>query len=99
MAYSNDENLEQYIPGNVVDHSGGEDYTTIGAAYSAAGCGDLIQVREGTYTLTATLNLNKTCSEGNEITIQGYPGEDPIVTCSDPRTGAKRVELNGEWNI
>ena len=83
----------------VVDDSGGEDFTTIGAAYSAASCGDLIHVREGTYTLTATLNLNKTCTEGNEIVIQNYPEESPEVTCSSPATGFKRVENNGAFNV
>lgn len=90
---------EAEAPTPIIVASEGGDYTTIGAAYAAAYCGDVIQVREGTYTLSATLNINKTCSSGNEITIQNYPDESPEVTCTDPRTGFKRVEFNGQWNI
>jgi len=87
-------------PDAVVAPSGG-DYTSIASAYSAASCGDLIWVRDGTYNITSTINLNKNCSSGNEIVIQNYPGESPKVECTDPDAGggADRVEMNGQYNV
>lgn len=84
-------------PDFVVAPTGGT-HTSIGAAYSAASCGDLIWVRNGTYTLTSGLFLSKTCTEGNELVIQNYPGESPKVTCSNPETDAKRVNITGPYH-
>lgn len=89
---------EPGTPDFIVAPEGG-DFTTIDTAYTAASCGQLIWVRNGTYTLTAKLNLSKTCTLGNEITIQNYPDESPVVTCNDPNTGTKRVEFNGQYNV
>jgi len=87
-------------PDAIVAPSGG-DFTTIAAAYSAASCGDHIWVRDGTYNTTSVINLNKSCSSGNEITVQNYPGESPKVVCTDPTAGGgnDRVEINGPYNV
>ena len=84
-------------PDFVVAPSGGT-HTSIGAAYSAASCGDLIVVRNGTYTLTSSLALSKNCSSGNPLTISNYSGESPKVTCSNPATDAKRVNMTGPYH-
>lgn len=79
-------------PDAIVAPSGGT-HTSIGAAYAAVSCGDLIWVRNGTYTLSAALALNKDCAANVPVTIQNYPDEEPKVTCSNPESGAKRVEI------
>lgn len=87
-------------PADLIVAPSGGDYTTIGAAYAAASCGQTIQVREGTYTLTsAAINLNKTCTSGAKLTVENYPDETPTVTCTDPETSFKRVEHNGAYNV
>lgn len=53
-----------------VDDSGGEDFTTIAAAISAAADGDTITVYDGTY---GKVVVNK------ELTIQAAAGDSPIV--------------------
>lgn len=59
----------------------------------------MIWVRNGTYTLTSGLFLSKNCTEGNELVIQNYPGETPEVTCSNPETDAKRVNITGPYHV
>jgi len=87
-------------PDAIVAPSGG-DFTNIGTAYSSASCGDLIHVRNGTYTLNSILSLNKNCTNGNEIIIRNYPGENPKIACNNPASSndVKRVEANGQYNV
>ena len=87
-------------PDAIVAPSGGT-HTTIAAAYAAVSCGDLIWVRNGTYNITDVINLNKTCTAGNWLTIQNYPGESPKVVCTAPTAsgGNDRVEINGPYHV
>jgi hypothetical protein len=59
-----------------VDAAGGADYTTIQAAVTAAADGDVIQVADGTYTVSSQLNITK------GLTLSGASEAGTIVDCS-----------------
>src|SRR5512133_2148705 len=54
-------------------------------AHDAAGAGDTIYVRGGTYT-TGTggtgVTITKSGTSGNPIRFRAYPGESPVLDCS-----------------
>ena len=71
----------------IVDASGGGDYTTIGAAIAAAGSGDTIIVRKGSYTENVVVN--------SPVTIRSESGpEETIVIPSVQSTPVFSLSAN-----
>jgi hypothetical protein len=74
----------------------GSSASTINSAIAAASPGDVIALRGGTYTLTANLSFEAVGTEGNPVTVMGYPGEWPVLNLN----GAGRVWMNGaQWMV
>ncbi len=60
-------------------------FATVAKALSKAIAGDTIYVRSGTYTLTARLNITKSGTSTNNITLSAYPADVTSVYPIDGR--------------
>jgi hypothetical protein len=61
---------------------------TIAAALAASGCGDTINVRDGTYTEAMLSSFPTNCTALTRLTVQGYLTERPILR---PTSGQRVV--------
>lgn len=60
----------------------GSPFASIAKAINAAGPGDLIYLRGGTYTLSSHFYITKSGQQGAPIRLFGYPGERPVLDFS-----------------
>lgn len=74
-------------------------FKTIAKAVSVVQAGETIYVRGGTYSLTATITLNKSGTENARISLLAYPGEKPVLDFSaQTLSGSNRgVVLTGSY--
>ena len=75
-------------------------FATVAKAIRSAQPGDLIYIRGGVYPITTI--FNKSGTQANPITYEGYPGEKVIFDGSNLTPGASkdRIEVNNaSWNI
>jgi hypothetical protein len=73
----------------------GCDYSNIQSAVNASAPGWTIQVKDGTYTSSGSTNswtdlvdINKSGTEQNPITLVAYPGSRPILDCNGIGNGS-----------
>ncbi|MBN1675651.1 MAG: right-handed parallel beta-helix repeat-containing protein [Kiritimatiellae bacterium] len=79
----------------VVAQDGSGDHTTIQTAVDAAGPGDTILVKDGSYAERVVFRTDGTAAQ--PIALARYPGHRPKIR---PGTGSgRRVEFNAEWII
>ena len=77
-------------------------FKSITKAVTVVKAGETIYVRGGTYTLTATITLNKSGTASAAISLLAYPGEKPLLDFSSQSLGSsnKGILLTGSyWNI
>jgi hypothetical protein len=95
-----------YVATNGMDSNNGlsttAPFATFSKAISTAQAGDTIYARGGQYNLSATLSISssKVGSAANPYNLFAYPGESPVLNFSAEPTGARGIQLDGNyWNI
>lgn len=78
--------------------SSGCNYTTIVSAYSAASCGDTIELHVDGHHDETSISLNKTCTISTPITLKMGTGYTGHVINSDIDCGTV-VTISGQYNI
>lgn len=78
-------------------------FLTIAKAITKVVAGDIIYVRGGTYSITTKINITKSGTATNRITLMGYPGDSrPIIDGSAMATSTtnRGIDLSGSyWTI
>ena len=78
-------------------------FASIQKANNSAAAGDTIWMRAGTYYSTAQINLSKSgTSDTNRTKIWAYPGEVPLLDCSQyqtttPMANTPAILVTGSW--
>ena len=75
----------------------GCNYATVQEAVSAANPGDVIHVKNGTYT--GSVSISRSGTQDAPITLAAYPGHAPILNPGATSSSAKRIEVNAQWWI
>ena len=72
---------------------------SITAAVSSAQAGDTIFVRGGVYSLTTTISISKSGSEGNRYYLLSYQDERPVLDFSSMLVGSSNrgIRLSGSY--
>lgn len=90
-------------PGGLNTNNGSQSYpfATLQKAHDAAGAGDTIYMRGGTYPFTAQTNLSKSGSSGRPIRIWAYPGETPVIDGIDQPFNSRPISIYNAsfWHI
>lgn len=90
------------VPGdrNVIEvaQDGTGDYKTIQAAANAVKPGQTILVHEGTYHEEVILPRGGT-SDSKRITLKAAPGEEVVISASEPVTGWQPTETKGVYTL
>ncbi|MFY7963635.1 MAG: right-handed parallel beta-helix repeat-containing protein [Chitinophagaceae bacterium] len=70
-------------------------FLTISKAISKVVAGDIIYVRGGVYNITAKINVNKSGTASNRISLMGYPGDSrPVISGSSMATSSSNRGLD-----
>ena len=78
-------------------------FATVQKANNSAAAGDTIWMRAGTYYSTTQINLSKSgTSDTNRTKIWAYPGEVPLLDCSQyqtttPMANTPAILVTGSW--
>ncbi len=77
-------------------------FATFSKAISTAQPGDTIYARGGTYNLSSVLNISssKLGTAVNPYKLLAYPGEAPVLDFSSEASGARGIQLDGNyWTV
>jgi len=90
-----------YVATNGSDSNSGTStntpFATLGKAAGLATNGNLVYVRGGRYSVSSKISLTKFGSAGNPIRIRAYPGETPVLDCSNEGTGTDAISISGTY--
>jgi parallel beta-helix repeat protein len=89
-----------YIAPNGSDTNDGSataPFLNLSKAVGIAIAGDIIYVSGGTYSYTSTINITKSGTSSNKISIIALSGQKPVFDFSGQSLGARGIKLTGSY--